>query len=140
VIRGILTMNRSMLGWANAIAQRAALEALTNGPEDRKWREWMLGQYRSQRKVMADGLTAIPGVHVYDLQAAFYAWVRYDALLSSIDLMKYLYERGLAVRPGSEFGRCGEGHIRLSFSPAPEIIAAGVKILRAALEELAAQS
>lgn len=138
LIQPALTINRSILGYANHIAQRAGLAALTNETEDRKWRAWMLAQYQAQRKAMQEGLSQIPGVHVYDLEAAFYAWVRYDAPLSSVDLMKYLYERGLAIRPGTEFGSMGEGHLRFTFAPSVEDINQGLAIFKAAMEELRA--
>jgi aspartate aminotransferase len=136
LIQTIMTMNRSVLGFPNHIAQRAGLAALTNQEEDRKWRAWMLGQYQAQRKAMWEGLVQAPKVHVYDLKAAFYAWVRYEAPLSSVDLMKYLYERGLAVRPGTEFGYMGEKHLRFTFAPSAPVITEGLMIFRSAMQEL----
>ncbi len=138
LINPIFTVHRSALGYPNHIAQRAGLAALTNEAEDRKWRAWMLAQYQAQRQAMWEGLTQVPGVQVYDLVAAFYAWVRYDLPLSSVDLMKYLYERGLAIRPGTEFGLMGEGHLRFTFAPSVEIIKEGVAVFKAAMEELRA--
>jgi aspartate aminotransferase len=96
----------------------------------------MLGQYQTQRKAMRDGLLQVPGVHAYDLKAAFYAWVRYDAPLSSVDMMKYLYERGLTIRPGSEFGSMGEKHLRFTFAPSAATITDGLQIFRSAMAEL----
>jgi aspartate aminotransferase len=136
LLQAILTMNRSVLGFPNHIAQWAGLAALTNQAEDRKWRAWMLEQYQTQRKAMWDGLLQVPGVHAYDLKAAFYAWVRYDAPLSSVDMMKYLYERGLNIRPGSEFGSMGEKHLRFTFAPSAATITDGLKIFRSAMAEL----
>ncbi|HWT82488.1 MAG TPA: aminotransferase class I/II-fold pyridoxal phosphate-dependent enzyme, partial [Candidatus Methylomirabilis sp.] len=132
----ILTMHRSVLGFPNHIAQRAGLVALTNQEEDRKWRTWMLGQYQAQRAAMWDGLGRVPGIHVYDLDAAFYAWVRYEGSLSSVEMVKYLYERGLSVRPGTEFGARGENHLRFTFAPSAAVITEGVRIFSAAMREL----
>ena len=139
LIKPIRTMNRSVLGAPSAISQRAGLEALTNEPEDRTWRAWMLDQYRRQRQALWEPLTRIPGLQVYDPEAAFYLWVRYEAPLSSVDMMKYLYERGLFIRPGTEFGAMGEGHIRFCFAPAVDVIEAGVAIFTAAMAELRAR-
>jgi aspartate aminotransferase len=136
LLQPVFTMNRSILGYANHIAQRAGLAALTNGKEDRKWRAWMLEQYRAQRSAMAEGLAEIPGLHVYDLEAAFYAWVRYDAPLSAVDMMAHLYERGLNLRPGTEFGAMGEKHLRLTFAPSVEVIKGGIEVFKSAMEEL----
>jgi aspartate aminotransferase len=127
-----------VLGFPNHIAQRAGLAALTNQEEDRKWRTWMLAQYQAQRRAMWDGLVQIPGVQAYKLKAAFYAWVHYEASLSSVDMMKYLYERGLNVRPGTEFGSRGERHLRFTFAPSPAVITEGLTIFRSAMRELLA--
>ena len=137
-LKPISAINRTAVGYVNNIAMRAALAALTNAEEDRKWRAWMLEQYQAQRQAMWDSLTSIHGVKVYEMQAAFYAWVHYEAPLSAVEMMKYLYERGLNVRPGTEFGAMGEGHLRFTFAPSVDTINQGVGIFRAALEELAA--
>ncbi len=139
LLQTILTMHRSALGHPNHIAQRAGLAALTNEAEDKKWRTWMLGQYEAQRQAMAEGLRGIPHVHAYELQAAFYAWVHYDAPLSSVDLMKFCYERGLAIRPGTEFGTRVEHHLRFTFAPSVKAITAGLEIFRSVMAELRAK-
>jgi len=138
VLKPISAINRTAVGYVNNIAMRAALAALTNEAEDRKWRSWMLEQYQTQRQAMWEGLRAIPGVKVYEMQAAFYAWVHYEAPLSAVEMMKYLYERGLNVRPGTEFGAMGEGHLRFTFAPSVGTINQGIGIFRAAMEELVA--
>jgi len=138
LIQAVLTMNRSVLGFPNHIAQRAGLVALTNQEEDRKWRTWMLKQYQDQRAAMWEGLVQVPSVHAHDLKAAFYAWVRFEAPMSSVDMMKYLYERGLTVRPGIEFGSMGEKHLRVTFAPSTAVITEGLTIFRSAMRELLA--
>ena len=138
LLKPVAAINRTAIGYVNNIAQRAALAALTDEAEDRKWRAWMLAQYEAQRKAMWEQLAEIPGVHVYEPEAAFYAWIRYEAPLSAVEMMKYLYERGLNVRPGTEFGAMGEQHLRFTFAPSVETITAGVAIFKAAMEELRA--
>lgn len=138
LFRPVASVSRATGGFVNSIAQRAAIEALTNEEEDRKWRAWMLSQYQAQRRAMWEQLEAIPGVRVYEPEAAFYAWVRYDAPLNSVDMMKFLFERGLNIRPGIEFGTMGEGHLRFTFAPSVEVITEGIAVFKAALEELRA--
>jgi len=138
LLKPVSAINRTAIGYVNSIAQRAALAALTDEAEDRKWRSWMLDQYEAQRRAMWEQLAEIPGVHVYEPEAAFYAWVRYDAPLSAVEMMKFLYERGLNVRPGTEFGAMGEKHLRFTFAPSVETITAGIAIFKAAMEELRA--
>ena len=52
--------------------------------------------------------------------------------------MKYLYERGLFIRPGTEFGSRGEGYIRFTFAPSVHVINEGMAIFARAMEELRA--
>jgi len=136
LIEPVKAVQRACGTHANNIAQRATYVALTDEEEDRKWRTWMLGQYQERRQAIHERLMAIPGVHVYDLEAAFYAWVRYEAPISAVDMMKYLYERGLNVRPGTEFGAMGEKHLRFTFAPSVQVISEGIGIFKAAMEEL----
>ena len=56
--------------------------------------------------------------------------------MSSVDLVKYLYERGLNVRPGTEFGSRGEKHLRLTFAPSAAVITEGLAIFRSSMREL----
>jgi aspartate/methionine/tyrosine aminotransferase len=138
LLKPIASINRTAAGYINSIAQKAAIEALTNEAEDVKWRGWMLDQYQLQRKAMWEQLEAIPGVKVYEPEAAFYAWVHYDAPLSAVEMMAFLYERGLNVRPGTEFGAMGEKHLRFTFAPSVADITQGIGIFKAAMEELRA--
>lgn len=138
LLRPISAASRTVIGYVNSIAMRAALAALVNEGERSKWNGWMMEQYRAQRKAMWEQLAGIPAVHVYEPEAAFYAWLRYDAPLCAIDMMKYLYERGLNVRPGTEFGSMGEKHLRFTFAPSVEVITEGIVIFKAAMEELRA--
>ena len=139
LLKPVAAISRTSVGYVNSIAMRACVAALTNEAEDRKWRSWMMEQYRTQRKAMWEGLREIAGVQVYDLEAAFYAWVHYDAPLSAVEMMKYLYERGLSVRPGTEFGEMGEKHLRFTFAPSVQVISEGIGIFKSAMEELRAQ-
>jgi aspartate aminotransferase len=136
LVKPILTMNRSVLGAPSYISQRAGLTALTNEVEDRKWRNWMLGQYESQRRALWEPLAKIPRVHVYEPEAAFYVWARYDAPLSAVEFMGYMYERGIHLRPGTEFGAMGEHHVRFTFAPSVPVIQEGVAVFEAAMRDL----
>ncbi len=137
-IEPIWTIIWTTVAHTNIVAQRAALEALTNQEEDRKWRSWMLEEYRKRREAIWEQLATIPGVQVAKPDATFYAWVRYDAPLSAIEMVKYLHERGLDVRPGTEFGVTREKYLRFTFAPSVELINEGTAIFKAAMEELRA--
>jgi aspartate/methionine/tyrosine aminotransferase len=64
------------------------------------------------------GLNAIPGVQCSTPRGAFYAFPNIQAFgRSSVDLADLLLEEaGVAVLPGTAFGRHGAGYLRLSYA------------------------
>lgn len=67
---------------------------------------------------------------------AFNVFPRYAAEPPSLDVTRVLRRHGVAVRPGSEYGAGGEGHIRLSSAAGRDDIVAGVERLATALAGL----
>ncbi|MEU3616194.1 aminotransferase class I/II-fold pyridoxal phosphate-dependent enzyme [Streptomyces sp. NPDC006872] len=120
-------------GSVNSAVQRAALTALSTADADiRRMRQ----AYGARRTLMLDELSRIPGLHTHTPQGAFYAFPSYDAAVPSADLVRHLRKHGVAVRPGSEFGAAGEGHLRLSYAAAPKDIVEGVRRLGRGLAAL----
>jgi aspartate/methionine/tyrosine aminotransferase len=78
----------------------------------------MISAYRERRDRLVRGLNAIPGVHCELPQGAFYAFPNVKALgIPSRELAhRLLEEAGVAVLPGDDFGRNGEGYLRLSYA------------------------
>lgn len=123
------TFNGSM----NTAVQLAALTALeTCGPDI----ERMHASYKARRELMYNGLKDIPGLTVSSPEGAFYLFPKYDADLPAAEMVAHLRNHGVAVRPGSEFGRNGESHLRLSYAASAEAIATGVERLAAGLAAL----
>ena len=123
------TFNGSM----NTAVQLAALTALeTCGPDI----ERMHASYKARRELMYNGLKDIPGLTVSSPEGAFYLFPKYDADLPAAEMVAHLRNHGVAVRPGSEFGRNGEFHLRLSYAASAEAITAGVERLAAGLAAL----
>ncbi|MBD8893838.1 pyridoxal phosphate-dependent aminotransferase [Roseibium litorale] len=105
----------------NAPAQFAGLAALT-GPQDAV-RE-MVAEFDRRRKVVVDGLNALPGVTCRTPLGAFYAFPnikgtgwKAKALASAL-----LEDCGVATIGGPDFGILGEGYIRLSYANSTENI------------------
>ena len=105
----------------NAVAQYAALAALT-GPQDAVHE--MVAQFDSRRKVVVDGLNALPGVSCISPKGAFYAFPNISktgweakALANAI-----LDEAGVATLGGPDFGALGQGYLRLSYANSTENI------------------
>jgi aspartate/methionine/tyrosine aminotransferase len=106
----------------NASAQWAGLEALT-GPQDAV--HAMVAEFDRRRKLVVQGLNALPGVGSVTPKGAFYAFPnisrtgwRAKALASAL-----LEDAGVATIGGPDFGVHGEGYIRLSYANSAENIA-----------------
>lgn len=120
----------------NAPAQFAALEALT-GPQDAV--AAMVAEFDARRKLVVDGLNALPGVSCITPKGAFYAFPNISATgLKAKPLASALLEEaGVAVIGGPDFGILGEGYIRLSYANSQENIARALDRMRAHLEAAA---
>jgi aspartate/methionine/tyrosine aminotransferase len=95
-------------------SQIAAIEALT-GPQDHV--SMMVKEYQQRREIIVDGLNKLPGVHCLKPQGAFYAFPNIQETgKSSEEIANLFLDFGVAVLPGSAFGKYGEGYLRLSYA------------------------
>ncbi len=101
--------------------QFAGIEAL-KGPQD--FVHDMVTEFRKRRDAIVDGLNAIEGVSCIKPLGAFYVFPNVSQLpLSCQDLSDYLLEdAGVAVLPGTAFGKFGDGYLRLSYANSLENI------------------
>ena len=101
--------------------QFAGIEAL-KGPQD--FVHEMVAEFRKRRDAIVDGLNAIEGVSCIKPLGAFYVFPNVTQLpLSCQDLSDYLLEdAGVAVLPGTAFGKYGDGYLRLSYANSLENI------------------
>ena len=114
-----------MVSGVTAIAQRAALAAITASQDCVKE---MVTIYDKRRHLVHEGLNAIEGIHCLKPESTFYAFPNISSFgLSSWDFAKSLArEFGVAVVPGSIFGKAGEGYVRLSFAASSEQLQEGI--------------
>ncbi|MFJ4171584.1 pyridoxal phosphate-dependent aminotransferase [Paenarthrobacter sp. NPDC089714] len=133
VIAAAARVHGTFNGSVNTASQLAALTALrTADPDVRR----MHAAYTRRRELMIDGLADIEGLHASSPEGAFYLFPRYDAGLTAVELCAHLRGAGVAVRPGSEFGKHGEHHVRLSYAASEEHIREGVRRLGEAFARL----
>ncbi len=101
--------------------QFAGIEAL-KGPQD--FVHDMVTEFRKRRDAIVDGLNAIEGISCIKPLGAFYVFPNVSQLpLSCQDLSDYLLEdAGVAVLPGTAFGKYGDGYLRLSYANSLENI------------------
>ena len=99
---------------APTTSQFAAIEALRSCDDDV---EYMCTQYDHRRRVMVNGFREM-GLSCFEPLGAFYVFPNISVTgLSSNDFAtKLLYEKKVAVVPGTAFGECGEGFIRCSYA------------------------
>lgn len=76
---------------------------------------------RRRRRIMLDGLAAIPRIRWSTPRAGLFAFARVEGCTDSAALSHALIEQAHVVTlPGSAFGASGEGHLRLSYGYASE--------------------
>ena len=99
---------------APTVSQYAAIEALRNGDADI---ERMAEEYNRRRLYLVNGLRKI-GIDCFMPEGAFYVWPEIGKFgLSSEEFCeRLLYEAGVAIVPGTAFGKCGEGFARISYA------------------------
>ncbi len=127
----------SVNAWScvNAATQYAGIAAL-EGPQEPV--AAMLAEFDKRRKLVVEGLNALPGVTCATPKGAFYAfpnvsrtgWASAKALASAL-----LEDAGVATIGGPDFGVHGEGYIRLSYANSAENIARALERMGAFLSE-----
>ena len=98
---------------APTTAQYAAIEAIRNGDEDIVH---MRDEYNMRRRLLVDGLNRL-GLSCFEPQGAFYCFpsIQSTGLTSEEFCEQLLYTQHVAVVPGTAFGDCGEGFVRVSY-------------------------
>ncbi|MBP2635603.1 MAG: LL-diaminopimelate aminotransferase apoenzyme [Firmicutes bacterium] len=91
--------------------QQAAIAALT-GSQDCVIET--AAAYQKRRDIIVDGFNEL-GWKVERPKASMYVWAPVPTKQSSFDFtVSLLQNTGVAVIPGSAFGRCGEGYVRIA--------------------------
>lgn len=99
---------------APTTAQYAAIEALRHGDSEvAKMRE----EYDMRRRFVVDSFNSM-GLTCFEPLGAFYVFpcIKSTGLTSDEFCTRLIMEKHLAVVPGTAFGECGEGFVRVSYS------------------------
>lgn len=99
---------------APTTAQYAAIEAMRNGDSDI---ENMREQYDMRRCLIVDSLNRM-GLTCFRPEGAFYVFpsIQSTGLTSDQFCEQLIYKERVAVVPGTAFGACGEGFVRVSYA------------------------
>lgn len=122
------------IGCTAHFTQVAGIEALT-GPQD--YVSMMVKEYQRRRDLLVNALNQMPGISCLKPQATFYAFPNIKATgKTSNELANLLLDGGVAVLPGSAFGKYGEGYLRIVFANSYENIEIALERMDKVLRKL----
>lgn len=127
ILQQMLKIHQFAIMCAPTTSQYAAVEALRNGDKDV---EEMREAYNQRRRFLIKALRDM-GLEVFEPFGAFYVFpsIKQFGMTSDEFAEKLLEEEKVAVVPGTAFGACGEGFLRISY-------AYSVEDLKKALEKI----
>lgn len=127
ILNQMLKIHQFAIMCAPTTSQYAAVEALRNGDDDV---ERMRQAYDQRRRFLLHELRRI-GFQVFEPFGAFYMFpsIKQFGMTSDAFAAKLLEEEKVAVVPGTAFGSCGEGFLRISY-------AYSIEDLKVALERI----
>jgi aspartate aminotransferase len=147
LIRAMTDVQSQVTSNPSTVSQWAAVEALA-GPQDEVAK--MAGEFDRRRRLLVEGLNAIPGIRCVRPRGAFYAFANVSDLLGgapgmargrllsgSSDVAAFLLDEAqVAVVPGADFG--SDAHVRLSYATSADLIRQGLARMDAAVRRLRA--
>ncbi len=133
LIRAMTKVHQFGIMSAPTMAQYAAIEALKNGDDDIAM---MREEYDRRRRIIVKGFNDI-GLSCFEPEGAFYAFpcIKSTGMDSNTFCETLLYDKKVAVVPGSAFGASGEGFIRCSYAYSVEKINAALERIEAFVKE-----
>ncbi len=119
---------------APTTSQYAAVEALKNGDDDVAM---MREQYNHRRRYLLSEFERI-GLPCFEPNGAFYVFpcIKKFGMTSDEFCTRLLKEEKLAVVPGTAFGDCGEGYIRISYAYSLDNLKAAMERLERFIQKL----
>ncbi len=119
---------------APTLSQAAGVEAMNRGDDDVAR---MRDEYRRRRDLLVSSLNAM-GLKTILPKGAFYVFadIRATGLPGEEFCLRLLNEHAVACVPGSAFGACGEGFIRMSYAASYEQIEQAVARIAAFVKSL----
>ena len=118
IIAQMLKIHQFAIMCAPTTSQYAAVEALRNGDEDvAEMRE----AYNQRRRYLMSAFKEM-GLECFEPFGAFYVFpcIKEFGLTSDEFATRFLKEEKVAIVPGTAFGDCGEGFLRISYASSLE--------------------
>ncbi len=133
LMQQIIKLHQYGIMCAPTTAQYAAIEAMDNGDEDVAS---MRADYDQRRRLIVGELNAM-GLTCFDPEGAFYVFpsIQITGMTSEEFCTTLLMEKHVAVVPGTAFGDCGEGYVRISYCYSIKHIVEALRRMREFLTE-----
>ena len=114
ILKQMIKIHQYAIMCAPTVSQYAAIEAMYNGDQDVIY---MRESYNQRRRFLYHELQRL-GLPCFLPEGAFYMFpdIREFGMTSEEFALDLLKEEKVAVVPGSAFGDCGEGFIRISYA------------------------
>ena len=137
IITQMVKIHQFAIMCAPTTSQYAAVEALRNGDEDVKE---MREAYNQRRRFLMHSFKEM-GLECFEPFGAFYVFpcIKEFGMTSEEFATRFLNEEKVAVVPGTAFGDCGEGFLRISYAYSLENLKVAIDRLRHFVEKLRAE-
>ncbi|MBE5823104.1 MAG: aminotransferase class I/II-fold pyridoxal phosphate-dependent enzyme [Butyrivibrio sp.] len=134
IMEQMIKIHQFAIMCAPTTSQYAAVEALKNGDDDVAM---MREQYNHRRRYLLNEFERI-GLPCFEPYGAFYVFpcIKKFGMSSDEFCTRLLKEEKLAVVPGTAFGDCGEGYIRVSYAYSLENLKAAMERLERFISKL----
>ena len=137
IIRQMTKIHQFAIMCAPTMSQYAAIEAMKNGDEDVAM---MRDSYDKRRRFVVHELREM-GLPCFEPYGAFYVFpcIREFGMTSEEFATRLLSAQKVAIVPGTAFGGCGEGFLRISYAYSLENLKRALDRLRAFITKLRAE-
>ncbi|HEU4758714.1 MAG TPA: aminotransferase class I/II-fold pyridoxal phosphate-dependent enzyme [Dehalococcoidia bacterium] len=114
ILESMMKIHQYVVMSAPTPSQYAALEAIRHGEDDA---QRFVAEFDARRRLVVPALNSL-GLATCEPQGAFYAFpsVRSTGLDDHDFAERLLEQEKVAVIPGSAFGECGRGHVRVCYA------------------------
>lgn len=128
ILKQMLKIHQFAIMCAPTTSQYAAVDALKNGDEDIAG---MRVAYDERRRYLLKEFRSL-GMDCFEPFGAFYMFpsIKRFGMTSDEFATKLLYDEKLALVPGTAFGECGEGYLRVSYAYSMDDLKRAMKRLR----------
>lgn len=134
IMEQVLKLHQFAIMCAPTNSQFAAVEALRNCDDDVNK---MVEAYNQRRRFLIHQLKEI-GIECFEPYGAFYIFpsIKKFGMSSEEFANRLLQEQKLAVIPGTAFGACGEGFVRISYAYSIENLKVGLDRIKKFIESI----